>query len=131
MEFNLELLKNYNNFIAETFNVNPIIFITIYIAMTPGYYYGWYRVGKEAYLHVKNRRKNNKKISLHDLFLEKGFLRGYTINRASWAAPYFYVFIWGSSIPKRYYLLIIIWFFVSLYIFTHNINKKYINNGQK
>jgi hypothetical protein len=131
MDFSLEFLRNYNDFIAETFHVNPAVFIAIYVIMTPSYYYGWYKVGREAFLHVKSRRRSRKKVSLHDLFLEKGFLEGYTINRISWAAPYFYVFIWGNEIPRKYYLLILTWFFVSLYIFTHNINTRYINPKKK
>jgi len=127
----LHQLAVVRGFIVANYNVDPNIFIAIYILATPSYYYGAFKSGREAFLFSKNLKRQKKRFNLHDLLLEKGFLSGYMINRLSWFAPYAYVLLWGNNLPVRFYLTITTWTLVSSFLFLHNLKHKSMSRSKK
>lgn len=119
-------VQNLVNIARDVYAVDPAIFLIIYIIMTPTYYIGWFLVGKDALKYRKECKTKKCVFSFHDLLLRNGFLRGYVINRISWVAPYVYVIFWGENLPVRFYLILFGWVGISMYIFMHNIRKKYM-----
>jgi uncharacterized membrane protein len=80
---------------AQNHNVNPTIFLIIYVASIPFFYYPLFRIKK-----FYEERKDKNKLS-RDVFTS------IMINGLAWAAPYLYVIIWGKSLPLWIYLVVI------------------------
>jgi len=117
--------------VLSTYHINPIVYIVIYVLATPSYYYGLFIAAKELVVYRAYQKKMGREFTLHDLILRKRFLEGYFLNRISWFAPYFYILIWGRGLPKRVYLLIILWTLVSSWLFLHSLQHKRMSTKEK
>jgi fatty acid desaturase len=79
---------------AHSHNVDPLIFIIIYLASFPFYYLPLLKIKK-----FYDSRKDKKELG-------REVLASIIINRFAWAAPYGYVMIWGKGLPAWIYMLV-------------------------
>lgn len=117
-----DIFKIYHDLAVNTYHVDPKIFIVLMILSVPFYYWGFYKIGKEA-LKFKELKNKNKKLELKDLFSDKGFSFGLTINRLAWVLPYAYVIFWGENIPLWFWVVFFGWIIFSGYLFYIKIKK--------
>lgn len=97
--------------LADIYNVEPAVFIFIYIVSIPFYYYPMLRINK----FIKDRSDRKK--------LEDDILISVIVNRLAWAAPYFYVIIFGRNLPVWIYFAIFIYLFVGVVYFINRMKK--------
>ena len=126
-----ELFQGYYSLALNTYHVDPLVFIIIYVLATPFYYYGAFKAGKETIIFLSFQRKSKRRFSLHDLLLRRDFLLGYFINRISWFVPYAYVMLWGQNLQKEFYIILLMWVSLSSYLFLHNLQHKGMLTNQK
>lgn len=73
----------------EVYGVNPVIFVAIYLACVPVFYYSLFRT-----LRALARRRGRELLLWSAVFL------------GSNVAPFLYVVVWGRNIPWWVYLLL-------------------------
>lgn len=89
-------LSNLVEWVKNTYNVNPYIFIFLYLVSIPIYWWGLYDVVSGSYRAVKERSLSEWQI----------IVRGIIINRLAWIMPYAYVMLSVRRLP------IIVWIFL-------------------
>lgn len=103
---------------AESHNVNPIIFITLYIISFPFYYY--------PLLRMRKIFKERKKVKLIENIVFKSII----INRLAWASPYLYILIFGRGLSMLVTTLLIIYVLLGIVLFLYKFYKRG-KNGNK
>lgn len=93
--------------------VNPYIFLSIYLASFPFYYLPIFKL-KE---HVKLLRDKNNPHRLSTF--KKDIIKYIIINRLAWAAPYFYVLLWGYGLPMAFIVLVWGYIFLGVCLFVY------------
>lgn len=125
MDFIINLYNQANN----TYHVNPLIFVVLYIITVPIYYYGQFIMIKVGYKYFKKERKEKKKFDIGGLITSKGFIKGLIINRFGWVAPYIYVFIFGRNLPIWVYVLILVWLSITSLLIIWKTRKQAIKES--
>jgi len=122
MNIDLNFIKTYNDLAVNTYHVDPKIFVALILISIPLYWYGWFELGRGV-LEFRNKHKNNDNIRVSDIFVDKKFTVGLTINRVAWVFPYFYVIFWGQNVPMWFWVVFLGWIAFSAYSFWYKIKK--------
>ncbi len=91
---------------AESYHVNPLIFVFLLLATFYHYYKGWYQIAIGIY------RRDRKLL-----------VRGVILNRTVWAIPYLYVLIFGYGYPWWVLAGVIGWIVVAMASFIRNYRR--------
>lgn len=107
---------------ARQHNVNPVIFISIYLSSLIPYYFGVYlmlkgsgilNMGLKDFVHFVPGKNPNFNINL--IFL------GFLINRLGWAIPFLYIEFWGKGLRWYIHLGIWVWILLSFVSFIRKV----------
>jgi len=90
-----EYISKYYDLAANTYHVNPVIYLVIYLASIPIFYVAFYFVIKEL-LRIK---KEDKKITPGHFVEEKKLAAWSLVLLFVYLAPYIYVGFWGQNLP--------------------------------
>lgn len=116
---NFEIIDNLRNTAANTYGVDPVIFIVIYVGSIPIFYYSLYIIGKTI-IHLRTKHKLSRK----EILKHREFLKALMVNQVAWIAPYLYVMFWGKNIPSWVWVLLVIYFIITINVlYTKLFNK--------
>lgn len=112
----------------DIYNVNPYIFLILYLVSVPIYYYGHVAMIKSGYRYYKDKKKTLKTFGVTEFLKDKGFIRGLIINRSAWVMPYIYVMVAGRNLPIWVYLLIIAWLALTSFLVVRKSRQKVVTD---
>ncbi len=105
-------------------NVNPIIFICIYLFSFLPFYSGIFLILKGSNIDRITFREfrhfDFSKISIFNSMTISGLL----VNRLAWALPYLYIEIFGSNLPVSIHLAVWIWLILGIGFFINRLRQK-------
>lgn len=97
---------------AETiYNVNPLIFIFLYMVSFIPYYIGVYMLG------IGLIKRNDTQI-----------MRGIVLNRIGWGLPYLYVLVFGRNLPTFIYVVLILTLVIGVVVSVSKKRQKALVN---
>lgn len=117
MDILINYLSDIQNNAVLTYNVDPVVFLIIYLLTTPPYYYGDFLMIREGHKSYKGIKKEKGTFRILDIVHKRNFIKGFIVNRLSWLAPYIYVFFFGANIPSFIYILFFIWLIFTTFLF--------------
>jgi hypothetical protein len=112
-------LDKYRDLAVNTYHVDPVIFIVIYVISIPFCYICLFVMGKLIW-HLKETHK----LKGREIIKHKNFVRALIVYLLAFISPYFYVLVWGDNLPIWVWLLISLIVGLSLYIFVLKIKKQ-------
>ncbi|KKQ23004.1 MAG: hypothetical protein US36_C0006G0003 [Candidatus Wolfebacteria bacterium GW2011_GWC1_37_10] len=99
---------------ANYYQINPLIFIGLYIFSFLPFYLGIYLILVGLGIRVDSiidlATKKDFQIDFSSSFVVWGVL----INRLAWALPYFYIEFFGKNLKWYYHILIWLWVGISV-----------------
>ncbi len=113
------LASYYSSFLDYSLahGVNPYIFLAIYVASIPFYYYPFFSLAKRlGFLRAKNNLARTP--------LKSNLIQYIIINRLAWASPYFYVLIWGKGLPRVVSILIYVYLLLGIIFYFYKYGSK-------
>jgi len=99
-----DLFHKYYNLAINTYHVNPIIFLTIYVISIPIFYVSFFLVIKEFVLIKNNYGEEKFKITAE----KKKLIFLLSVLVIDYLAPYVYVLIWGENLPVIFWIILLL-----------------------
>lgn len=124
---NFDYFENLRNQAINMYSVDPFLFIALYVATIPVYYYGLYVMVNEGHKLYKAEYQGRKKFQPSHLLSDRKFVLGLIINFLGWFLPYIYIIFWGHNVPSSVYVLLFSWFIIFLFAIIKNAHKKIIS----
>lgn len=112
-------LEKYRDLATNTYHVDPVIFVVIYVVSIPICYGCLFFMGKIIW-----NLKEKHKLKGHEILKHKNFLKAILIYQIAWIAPYFYVMVWGRDLPLWFWFFLVATIGIASYFFYIRIKKQ-------
>ena len=105
-------LNYYRDLAINTYDVDPFVFMIIYLASIPIFYYTLFIMGKVIYHLKQEHNLKGKEIIKH-----REFIKALIINQIAWISPYLYVMFFGKNLPIWFWLFLALWLGITLFFY--------------
>jgi len=111
--------EKYRDLALNTYHVDPVIFLIIYIVSVPICYYCLFVISKKIW-----KLKETHKLAGKTIIKNKKIINLLIIYQGALLAPYLYVLIWGDNLPWWVWFLLLSVILFSSYFFFLRIRKQ-------